>query len=130
MTLTMKSLFLVLAFMASLIFIGELTNVSAQDPFCTTGGGAGTVYCNAQTGNPLEGDEGIFNRILDVIYWLALVISVIGVMIGGIRYILSGGDAGKVAAARKMIIYSLVGLVVTLAAGAIVAFVVTETASN
>lgn len=51
------------------------------------------------------------------------VISVIMIVIGGIRYATSGGDEKGVKGAKDTILYAIVGLVVALLAFAIVNFV-------
>lgn len=61
----------------------------------------------------------ILNIILSVMGALAFLM----VVIGGFRYVLAGGNADSVAGARRMIIYSIIGLVVIALAGAIVNFV-------
>lgn len=53
------------------------------------------------------------------------VISVIMIVIGGIRYTVSGGDEKGTKGAKDTILYSIVGLVVALLAFAIVNFVLT-----
>ena len=45
---------------------------------------------------------------------------------GGIRYTTSGGNANSVTAAKNTVIYSIVGLVISILAYAIVNFVVTN----
>ena len=50
-------------------------------------------------------------------------VAVLMIVIGGIRYAISQGDASAVAAAKNTILYSAIGLVVALLATAIVALV-------
>lgn len=51
------------------------------------------------------------------------IIAVIVIVVGGQRMIVSRGDPGKVTAAKGMIIYGVVGVVIALLAYAIVNFV-------
>jgi hypothetical protein len=44
------------------------------------------------------------------------------IIFGGVRIVISQGDAGKVKQARMMIVYALIGLVVAILAGVIVSF--------
>lgn len=53
------------------------------------------------------------------------VATVVVIVIGGIQYITSQGDAGKTVKARNTILYGIVGLVICLLAYAIVNFVLT-----
>ena len=64
--------------------------------------------------------KNIINTALSVLGGL----SVIMVVVGGIRLTAAHGDASQVKAGRETILYSLVGLIVAIAAGAIVNFVV------
>ncbi len=50
-------------------------------------------------------------------------VAVVIIIIGGIRYALSQGDAGAVTAAKNTILYAVVGLVVAIMATAIVTLV-------
>ena len=67
---------------------------------------------------------GIFTTIVNVALFLIGAISVIMIIYGGIRYTTSGGDAKNVTAAKDIILYSIVGLVVAILAYAIVDFVI------
>lgn len=64
---------------------------------------------------------GNFIQILIV---LAVVLSVIYLVWSGIRWIMSGGDKGKVEAARSGVIASIVGLIISLLAYFIISIVV------
>lgn len=54
------------------------------------------------------------------------VISVIMIIIGGLKYITSGGDSSKVSSAKDTILYAVIGLVVVAMAQVIVRFVLNE----
>ena len=47
-------------------------------------------------------------------------------IIGGIRYTVSGGDSGAVTSAKNTILYAVVGIIVAVLAYAIVNFVLTS----
>jgi hypothetical protein len=49
------------------------------------------------------------------------------IVVAGFRYIVSEGESEKIAEAKRMIIYSLVGLVVVALAATIVNFVISST---
>lgn len=51
------------------------------------------------------------------------VVAVIVIVFAGQRYIVSQGDPGKITAARNMLIYAVIGLVVAMLAFAIVSFI-------
>ena len=57
-------------------------------------------------------------------------ISVIMLIIGGIRYVISGGDSTAVQGAKNTILYAIVGIVVALLAYAVVNFVISSFAGS
>jgi len=74
----------------------------------------------------LFGQAGVFQTITNVLLFVLGAISVIMIIIGGIRYVLSGGNATAVTAAKNTILYAIVGVIVALLAYAIVNFVLTS----
>lgn len=64
------------------------------------------------------------NNIIKVVLSLMGVLAVGVMILGGIMYIISTGDAAKVHRAKNLIMYGLIGLVVSLLAYAIVLFVI------
>lgn len=71
----------------------------------------------------LTADE-VLRNALNITYFLAGVIAVIVIIIGGIMFATSSGDSAKVAKAKNMILYAVIGLVVILAAFVITSFVI------
>lgn len=87
--------------------------------------GTGSEACQ------IEGDSvSTVNRILTlVINIFSLVVgvaAVIMIIVGGLRYIISGGDSGNVQSAKNTILYAIIGLVVVALAQFIVKFVLTK----
>ncbi len=76
------------------------------------------------------GQGGIFRTITNVLLFLIGAISVIMLIIGGIRYVVSGGDSTAVANAKNTILYAIVGVVVAILAYAVVNFVIGSFAAN
>ena len=68
--------------------------------------------------------QGSVINILNVIIGLLSVVCVIVIIIGGVQYMTSTGDAGKVKKAKDTIMYAIIGLVVCGLAAVIVNFVV------
>lgn len=62
-------------------------------------------------------------KILSIIVGIVAVIMII---LGGFKYITSGGDATKVASAKNTIFYAVIGLVIVALAQLIVRFVLTK----
>lgn len=71
----------------------------------------------------LFGDGGIFQQITNIMLFIIGVLSVIMLIIGGLRYVISGGNKDAVTSAKNTILYAIVGLVVALLAYAAIAFV-------
>ena len=71
----------------------------------------------------LIGPEGVFTRITNVVLYIVGAISVIMLVWGGVRYIISGGDSKKITDAKNTILYAIIGLIIAVLAFAIVNFV-------
>jgi len=116
----MKNVFKTIAlFLATNIFILSGVNVSAL----TLQEGAEAARCDGCP-TDLFGDAGIFRQITNTILYIVGVIAVIMLIWGGIRYVISGGDAKKVTEAKNTVLYAIIGLVISLLAFAIVNFVI------
>lgn len=80
--------------------------------------------CSIAKENKLQPGGG--NIIWSIVKWVLGIlggIAVLMIVISGIRYATSRGDAAAVTAAKNTLLYSVVGLVVALLATAIVSFV-------
>lgn len=73
----------------------------------------------------LTGNNGLFNQVTNVLLYIIGAISVIMIVVGGIRYTISNGDSNQITAAKNTIMYAVIGLVVAILAYAIVNYVVT-----
>ena len=67
--------------------------------------------------------ESIQNIINAIIVILGIV-AVIVIIVGGVQYMTSNGDAGKVQKAKNTILYAAIGLIICVLAAAIVNFVI------
>ena len=72
----------------------------------------------------LFGPTGAFRQITNTILYIVGIIAVIMLIIGGIKYVLSGGDSKKVTDAKNTVLYAIIGLVIAVFAYAIVNFVI------
>ena len=71
----------------------------------------------------LFGDTGVISQVSSVLLFIVGIVAVIMIVVGGFRYIISGGDASQVQAAKNTILYALVGIIIAILAYAIVNFV-------
>ena len=117
------STLLVLATSSLAVPVMAATIDDAKRDACT---GAGGEYSGGQCvekgggGGTLEKTVKSITNILVFIVGLA---SVVLLIIGGLRYALSGGDSGGVEGAKNTILYAIVGVIVAFMAYAIVNFV-------
>jgi len=91
--------------------------------------GAVNVFddCPVDTQSEVCKKENISDPVKDIISTLLVaigIISVIMIIVGGIRYTLSNGDASQIKSAKDTILYAVIGLIVALLAYSIVNFVV------
>lgn len=66
------------------------------------------------------GINQLISFVINAIIVLGIVLSLIFLLYGGVRWILSGGDKGKVDAARSTIVASIVGLIIVILAYVII----------
>lgn len=67
---------------------------------------------------------GLITGILNAIIAVSGIVAVIFVLIGGINYMTSAGDSGKLEKAKKTILYAAIGLAIVALSFAIVNFVI------
>ena len=67
---------------------------------------------------------GNITAILYAIVGALGIVAVVVMIIGGVTYMTSNGDAGKVKKGKDTILYGMIGLVICALAGAIVNFVI------
>ena len=109
---------------------------TSSDPSSGTSGGTssgtsggGTSVSKAEEGvskinNGSNTDlMGIIKLILNTVFVVIGILAVVFIIMGGINYTMSQGDPGKIKKAKDTILYGIIGLIVSLAAFAIVQFV-------
>ena len=69
-------------------------------------------------------------KIINVVLAVLGIVAVIMIIMGGVTYVTSNGDATKLAKAKNTIIYSVIGLVIALLAFAVVNFVLVNVFSG
>ena len=107
-------------------FITQFANGVAGS---TTGTGTGTSTADPGKYLPNTGkaDDNLANSIINIInavIGILGLVCVVVVIIGGVNYMTSSGDAGKVKKAKDTILYGIIGLVICVLAFAIVNFVI------
>jgi hypothetical protein len=91
---------------------------------------SGGVNCSGDEGAKglFDSDGGLFKKIVNVLLFLIGSVSVIMLIVGGFRYVVSAGDSGKVTEAKNTIMYAIIGIVVAFLAWGMVSFVVSSLA--
>ena len=102
---------------ASVAYAAPPDTTSVCEGVALTGGG-----CDPST---TQFDK-VIKLVIQVISLIAGIAAVIMIVVGGLRYITSGGDSSKVASAKSSIIYAIVGLIIVALAQIIVRFVITN----
>jgi len=73
----------------------------------------------------LFGDSGIFTQISNTLLFIVGALSVMMLIVGGIRYVISGGNTASVTAAKNTVLYAIVGVVISMVAYASINFILT-----
>lgn len=82
--------------------------------------GVGTSVAGA--GDPITGPDGIISVVVDWLSAAVGIVSVISIIIGGIRFTQSNGTPAVTQAARQTIVYAVVGLILSFVVPFIVGF--------
>ncbi len=87
--------------------------------------------CNPNDSNiggesPDQRINDIISTIINIFSLIVGVVAVIMIIVGGLRYITSGGDSGNVTGAKNTILYAVIGLIVVALAQFIVRFVLSR----
>ena len=106
---------------ASPVFAADATDCSVVSAGISQG-----ADCAKPTNAPTQlfGQNSIFVTVTNILLFIIGAIAVIMLIIGGIRYVVSGGDSTAVQGAKNTILYAIVGIVICLLAYAVVSFVI------
>ena len=104
------------------------TPVSAQNTAVCKGvsfADGGSADCEEDTSGE-NTFSTLIKRIINIFSIVVGAVSVVMIIIGGFRYIVSNGDSNGVSGAKNSILYAIVGLIIVLFAQVIVRFVLTN----
>lgn len=82
--------------------------------------------CNVATSDATTKINDIIHTIVNLLTAIVGVVAVIMIIVGGFRYITSGGNDTSVTSAKNTILYAIVGLVVVALAQLIVRFTLSK----
>ena len=100
---------------------------ASDSPFCKD------ALDNPRGGDPIDNDSSpilgpssVFYKVTQTVTLITGAVSIIMMMVGGFRYIVSGGDSTAIKAAKDTMLYALVGLIVAIFAQTIITFVLSN----
>jgi len=82
--------------------------------------------CNVATSDATTKINDIIHTIVNLLSAIVGVVAVIMIIVGGFRYITSGGNDTSVTSAKNTILYAIIGLVVVALAQLIVRFTLSK----
>ena len=85
-----------------------------------------TIDSCTQSSDGTQGFGALVSRIVNLFSIVVGSVSVIMIIVGGFRYIISGGDSAGVTSAKNTILYAIVGLVIVLFSQVIIRFVISN----
>ena len=121
-------------FIASLGIIGLAGGVLGLPAYaaadCNGGSGIDCINVganNAKTGGANSSNlTSVFQLVTNILLFLIGAISVIMIVVGGLKYTTSNGNAEMIKSAKNTIMYAIVGVIVAILAYAIVNFVISK----
>jgi hypothetical protein len=67
--------------------------------------------------------EDIMRKVITIFSIIVGFVAVVMIIVGGIKYITSGGDSGNISGAKNTIIYAIIGLIIVALAQVLVHYV-------
>lgn len=119
---------LIMIMLFGFVFISQTAQAaffdSSKDQACkgatiSSGGGA----CDKTAGDKLN---SVIRTIIDLFSVIVGIVAVVMIIVGGVKYITSGGASDKVTSAKSTILYAVIGLIVVALAQIIVRFVLSK----
>lgn len=103
-------------------------------PGCKDAAISGTSACTDVTGgqgqgtsdNSLYGPEGVLTKAATIIAWISGVAAVIMIILGGFTFVTGSDDPNTLSAAKKTVLYAVIGIVVVLVPSTIIRFVLSK----
>ena len=105
--------------------VGILSFMTQPSVFAFVGGSVEQGVQSARgNGQPADlfGTNGIFTTVANTLLYIVGALSVVMIIYGGLRYVISGGNSSAVTAAKNTILYAIVGLVISILSYAIINF--------
>jgi hypothetical protein len=125
------------ATIAAPLLVGSVGGASCNNIGTEVGEGASgaatgtqTDICNSGTGTATTDVTTLASKVVNYFSIIVGAIAIIMIIVGGFRYITSGGQSEKVGGAKNTLIYAIIGLVIVALAQLIVHFVLNTASSS
>ena len=119
---------------AAIVLVAGIGTVAVVPAYaaCSSASDCISKGVNASGGNSSSSTDpaDIIKLVVNILLFIIGAVSVIMLIIGGIRYTISQGDSSAVSSAKNTILYAVIGIIVAILAFAIVNFVIGSFASN
>jgi uncharacterized membrane protein (UPF0182 family) len=127
----LANLFILLSLISPLVLMGTVSaSTYSIVPQCASGGSlssSDTSFCpdvkGATAGASNDPVLKILTDVMTVLSFIAGIAAVILIIISGIKFSASGGDAAKVSSAKGSLINALIGVLIVVFSQTIIAFV-------
>lgn len=121
----------VLFSMAAVILVlpGSVAAQNILDPVCSDTPNASVCQVDENqptSGNDLYGPDGVLTKIANILSIVTGIIAVFVMIVGGVKYVTSGGKPESTNSARNTLIYGLIGVLVAASAQAIIVTVLNK----
>lgn len=105
------------------VMVPQLAGAQANEQAVCEGSGGTWSGTSCTTPGSTRTVTGTIADVGNILIFIVGAVSVLMLIIGGLRYAVSGGDQNAISAAKNTILYAIIGAVVAVASYAIVNFV-------
>ena len=85
--------------------------------------------CTSSQGNADQKINDIVKLVINIFSWIVGIVAVVMIIVGGLKYITSGGDSSSTGSAKNTILFAVVGLIVVALSQFLVRFVLEKVTS-
>ena len=107
-----------------------LCSSSSSASLCSACSGLTTLDPAQGCSSNGSGVNSLITTTISILSWIVGILAIIMIIISGIRFILSSGNANNVESAKKTLIYAIVGLVIAAIAQLLVSGVFSSVAAT
>jgi hypothetical protein len=114
------------------IMVPAVASASIVDDLCSGSNlktEAGGDVSSCDDGDSNGNIDTILRKVIQIFSVIVGFVAVIMIIVGGIKYITSGGDSGNISGAKNTIIYAVIGLIIVALAQVLVHYVLKNVAN-